>query len=234
MQISGITKTTLVDYPGKVACTVFTLGCNLQCRFCHNAEFVLPNKVAQKKQDLIEVDSLFWFLDQRKGLLDGVVLCWWEPTLYSDILEVAGKIKEKWFSVKLDTNGTNPDILKLLIENGLIDYVAMDIKDKQESLEYLLQVNNFDFEKYNQSMALLLQNKIDYEFRTTLIKWYHTLQDIKKISDEISWAKRYCLKTYRVGSNLDPNFCWASFTEEELQEFVQSVKDKFKNCYYVR
>lgn len=233
MNISGITKTTLLDYPWKVACTVFTPGCNLRCRFCHNPDFVVPEKIKEISSDFIYEESFLVFLDERKFFLDWVVICGWEPTLQPDISDFAKKIKDKWFLVKLDTNWTNFEVLKHLIDNGLVDYVAMDIKTSQKNLDQLLWVQNFDYSWYYKSIQFLKENKVDYEFRTTLIKWYHTLETINELVSEINWAKRYVIKSYTPWKTLDEKFDWVAFKEEELDEIKQNIKDNFQECYYV-
>ncbi|UFX82731.1 anaerobic ribonucleoside-triphosphate reductase activating protein [Candidatus Absconditicoccus praedator] len=233
MNISGITKTTLLDYPGKVACTVFTPGCNLRCRFCHNPDFVVPEKIKEISSDFIYEESFLVFLDERKFFLDGVVICGGEPTLQPDISDFAKKIKDKGFLVKLDTNGTNFEVLKHLIDNGLVDYVAMDIKTSQKNLDQLLGVQNFDYSGYYKSIQFLKENKVDYEFRTTLIKGYHTLETINELVSEINGAKRYVIKSYTPGKTLDEKFDGVAFKEEELDEIKQNIKDNFQECYYV-
>lgn len=227
MLISWIQKTTLLDYPGKVATLIFTAWCNLRCKYCHNSEFVLPEKIKQIK-DFIPEEIFFKFLQTKIWLLDGVVICWWEPTLQKDLEVFCTKIKQLWFLVKLDTNGQNPDILKQLLKKNLLDYIAMDIKWDYNNLEDLLWIS-YKKEKYLKSIEIIKNSWIDYEFRTTLIKNYHVQEDFDLIVKQISGAKKYFLQNYKSGNTLDPNFDGKSFTHKELLDFqkiaVEYIKD---------
>ncbi|MDD4151114.1 MAG: anaerobic ribonucleoside-triphosphate reductase activating protein [Candidatus Gracilibacteria bacterium] len=224
MLISGIKKTTLLDYPEKVACIIFTAGCNLRCSFCHNSDFVIPEKIAQIK-DFIPENIFFNFLKTKVGILDGVVICGGEPTIQKDLIEFCKKIKDLGFLIKLDTNGLNPDMLEKLIKDKLIDYIAMDIKGDFDNLEDLLGVK---FEKNNflKSIDIIKNSGIDYEFRTTLIKNYHNLANFEKILTQIIGAKKYILQNYKGGNTLDKNFSGESFNEAEIKEF-QNISKKY-------
>jgi pyruvate formate lyase activating enzyme len=168
MQISWIKKTTLLDYPGKVATLIFTLWCNFRCKYCHNSEFVLPEEVKKRIPFLIKEEAFFNFLEKRKDFLDWVVICGWEPTIQADLKDFCIKIKEKtWLLIKLDTNWTNPKILKELINEKLIDYLAMDIKDDLKSSDLIWVKKN---DKIKESVEILKKGRVDYEFRTTFIK----------------------------------------------------------------
>lgn len=217
MLISWIQKTTLLDYPGKVATLIFTLWCNLRCKYCHNSEFVLPEKVKEFK-DFIPEEIFFNFLKTKVWILDGVVICWWEPTLQKDLFSFCKKIKELWFLVKLDTNWQNPEILKKLLNEKLVDYIAMDIKWDYDDLSDLLWVN-YEKEKYLEIIEIIKKSNIDYEFRTTLIKNYHFLKDFEKVVKQIAWSKKYFLQNFRKWNILDKTFTWESFSEKELFEF---------------
>jgi len=208
MQISGIQKTTLLDYPGKVACTIFTAGCNFRCPFCHNPEQVLPERVLACKHDFIPDDVFFNFLDTRKDVLDGVVVCGWEPTLQKDLYDFISKVKNKGFLVKLDTNGQDADIVQKLLDDQLLDYVAMDIKNPYEQYEKLVGVKlTTDFyTNYHRTIQMLLSGDIDYEFRTTVIKWHHDNDSMAQIAKSISWAKKYFIQNFVPGTTLDPDF----------------------------
>ena len=231
MQIAGIQKSTLVDYPGKIACVIFTQWCNFRCSFCHNPECVLPEKMLLFKNDLITEDAFFNFLESRKWFLDGVSICWWEPTLQSDLYDFAKKIKEKWFLVKLDTNGRDYRIVERMIQDWILDYVAVDLKHaiyNYDSAVWVKQSPNF-FMNYEKLLKILLEWNIDYEYRTTVIKGMHTIEDIESMSYYIRWAKNYYFQNYIWGNTIDPNFWWMPFEEGELQEFKSIASKYIKN-----
>ena len=173
MKIHGLLKLTLLDYPTKTACTLFTAGCNFRCPFCHNGSLVL------NKAEEIPQDEIFAFLKKRQGLLDGVCITGGEPLLNPDISEFIKRVRELGYSVKLDTNGSFPDRLIELAENGLIDYVAMDIKSSPEGYSKAVGLKDFDVTPNDKSIKFLLTGKVDYEFRTTAVKGLHELSDVK-------------------------------------------------------
>ncbi len=232
MLISWVQKTTLLDYPGKLATIIFTPGCNFRCGFCHNAEFVLPEKLKETVDDLIPEEIFMNFLKTRVGFLDGVVVCGWEPTLQSDLVEFCGKIKHLGFLVKLDTNGWNPDILRELLEKKLIDYVAMDFKHTPEKFHMVSGVK-VDMDRFLESVDLLLNSEIDYEFRTTVIEWHHTIIDIETIAARIHGARNYYIQNYRAGKTLDPNFRGRSFLSRDLL-LMKNVAKKYVRHVAVR
>lgn len=197
MQICSLIKLSLNDYPGKMACTLFTGGCNLRCPFCHNGPLVTGNPVAE-----VTEAEFFAFLDKRSGLLDGVCISGGEPLLQPDIEDFICKIKEKGFSVKLDTNGTLPDKLISLCEKGLVDYVAMDIKNSKEKYGLTVGIEGFHTSNVERSVAYLLSGKVDYEFRTTLVAEFHTPQDIVDVGKWICGAKRYYMTPFRDGETV--------------------------------
>jgi pyruvate formate lyase activating enzyme len=215
MLLSGIKKTTLLDYPGKVSTIVFTLGCNFRCHYCHNYEFVLPDKVLEFMTDLISEVAFFNFLKTRVGFLDWVVISGWEPTIQKDLYEFVKKIKDLWFLVKLDTNWRDPKLLKKLIDEKLIDYVAMDVKYPFSKYRDIVWVDE-DFSAYKESASILLNSKIDYEFRTTVVKWYHSEEIIREIWEEIKWAKKWYLQSYEEKNILNAVFDGKTFVSEEL------------------
>jgi pyruvate formate lyase activating enzyme len=184
MLLSGIKKSTLLDYPGKVATIVFTMGCNMRCGYCHNSEFVLPEKIQQICHDCISEEVFFRFLKTRTGFLDGVVICGGEPTIHSDLPNFCRKIKEAGFLVKLDTNGSNPDILEWLMKENLLDYVAMDIKYPLEQYRIVSGVE-VDTNLFKRSIEIIKSRLPDYEFRTTVIKGIHSEEDMQKIGETI-------------------------------------------------
>ena len=190
MKILGFAKMTLLDYPSKVACTVFTSGCNFRCPFCHNALLVEENGETYSEEEILE------FLEKRKGLLDGVCVTGGEPLLQPDIEEFISKIKAMGYSVKLDTNGSFPEKLISLVEKGLIDYVAMDVKNCMEKYALSVGIENFNTQNIEKSIDFLLTGAVDYEFRTTVVAEHHDIQDIEAIGRRIKGAKRYFLQKF--------------------------------------
>lgn len=191
MLIKGLQKLTLLDYPTKTACTIFTGGCNFRCPFCHNASLVLDVNEGEK----YETDEVLSFLKKRIGLLDGVCVTGGEPLLQKDIKEFLGNIKSMGYSVKLDSNGYCPEKLMEIVGEGLVDYVAMDIKNCKEKYSLTAGID-IDISKIEKSVDFLMNCGIDYEFRTTVVKEYHTLADIEKIAQWISGAKGYYLQNF--------------------------------------
>ncbi len=198
MKIHGFQKMTLLDFPGKVAATVFTGGCNLRCPFCHNALLVTDLQSA----DVIPTQDVVSYLEKRTSLLDGVCITGGEPLLQPDIASFIRKIKEMGYAVKLDTNGTYPSKLRDLVEEGIVDYVAMDIKNSKEKYGETVGIKTFDVSKVEQSVEYLLSGKVDFEFRTTIVKEFHTAQDIENIAKWIKGAPRYYLQNFKDSGNL--------------------------------
>lgn len=190
MKIGGFQKMTVLDYPGKVACTVFTHGCNLRCPFCHNARLVV------RDEDLIDENEILSYLNKRRGILDGVCISGGEPTLQSGLFDFMKKIKDLGMLIKLDTNGTCPDKLQYAIDNGLVDYVAMDIKNCREEYAKTCGLSEMDISKIEKSVEILMQGGVDYEFRTTVTKELHTPDDFAKIGQWIKGAKRYYIQSF--------------------------------------
>ena len=190
MDISGLQKTTLLDYPGKVACTVFLSGCNMRCPFCHNASLVLENPQPQMTQE-----ELLAFLKKRRGILDGVCVTGGEPTLRPGLPELLRQIKALGFLVKLDTNGTNPKMLRAMLDEGLIDYVAMDIKNSPE--RYTATCGGAEvLEAVKESAAILMEGSAEYEFRTTCVAPFHDEDAMTQIGKWLSGAKAYYLQNF--------------------------------------
>ena len=191
MNIHGLQKMTLLDFPGRVACTVFLGGCDLRCPFCHNAELI--DGTAEPVMDDRE---LLAFLEKRKGLLDGVAFTGGEPTLRKDLPELLRKIKAMGYPVKLDTNGMHPDRLRAMLDEGLLDYVAMDIKAGPQSYAHTCGLETIDLEPINESIRLLMNAGIDYEFRTTVVDELHDISDFEAIAQWIAGAKAYYLQAF--------------------------------------
>lgn len=198
MIIHGFQKMTLLDYPGKVACTVFTAGCNFRCPFCHNAGLVTRLDAAER----IDEDEIFSYLDKRRGILDGVCITGGEPTLQADLSAFIRRIRALGYAVKLDTNGGRPDVLAALLNEGLLDYVAMDIKNCPERYAETVGIKDFDLSPVRESVVLLLGGRVDFEFRTTVTDELHTPQDIGALAAWISGAPRYFLQPFVDSGNL--------------------------------
>lgn len=218
MDIAGLQKNTLLDYPGRIACTVFLAGCNLRCPFCHNPALVLPSRM---ESPAMTQEELLAFLKKRRGLLEGVCITGGEPTLHRDLRSLIEKITALGYPVKLDTNGTNPQMLRSLLKSGLLSYVAMDIKNAPE--RYRQTCGGAEvLEKVQESVEILKQSGIPYEFRTTVVKPLHTVESMKALGRWLSGAKQYFIQNFRdtgdlVGQGL------SSFSEEELRQLQQAV-----------
>lgn len=179
--ICGLQKMTLLDFPGKIACTVFLGGCNFRCPFCHNSELFMG-----KPEKLMEDEDFFKFLSTRKGLLDGVCVSGGEPTLYKELPNFLEKIKEMGFLVKLDTNGYRPEVLKALVERKLVDYVAMDVKNSPAMYAQTVGLETTNLSAIEESLRFLIDGSVDYELRTTLVKPFH---DCASIQDMGVWLE---------------------------------------------
>ena len=192
MRICGLQKLSMVDYPGKLAATVFTGGCNLRCPFCHNAPLVTR---LNESPDLTE-EEILEFLDARKGFLDGVVLSGGEPLLQSGAVDFLAKVRALGYTVKLDTNGCYPTALADILRRGLVDYVAMDIKNSREKYSLTVGIPDFDLAPIEESIRLLKESGMDYEFRTTIVREFHTTEDIRAIGQWVGSAPHYYLQNF--------------------------------------
>lgn len=179
--ICGLQKMTLLDYPGKIACTVFLGGCNFRCPFCHNSELFMG-----KPQKLMEDEEFFKFLAPRKGLLDGVCVSGGEPTLYKDLPEFMARIKELGFLVKLDTNGYRPEVVKELVAKNLVDYIAMDVKNSPAMYARTVGLETMDLAPIEESLRFLIDGNVEYELRTTLVAQLHDEDSIQKMGQWLS------------------------------------------------
>lgn len=211
---------TLLDFPGKVACTIFTAGCNFRCPFCHNASLVthINNDIEYSEEEILS------YLSKRKGLLDGVCITGGEPLLQDGIEEFIAKIKSLGFLIKLDTNGSFPEKLEKLINMGLVDYVAMDIKNSREKYPITADCD-LDIGKIEQSVSFLMNSGVDYEFRTTVVKDYHNVEDMRDIGEWIKGAKRYFLQNFVDSGDLIKS----GLSSVELTELykMQQTADEF-------
>jgi len=221
MKIGGLQKVTLIDYPGKIACTVFLSGCNFRCPFCYSPELVLPEKI--KKHPSIKERDFFDFLSEKRGLLDGCVICGGEPTIYGEeLINFCKKIKEMGFSIKLDTNGSNPDVLTKAIP--LIDYIAMDIKSPLDQRYKEFSVIDC-LDRIKESIEIVKKSGIDYEFRTTITN--HSVDDILEIAEYLSPAKRYYLQRF-IGEKENISGEKYTLKEEDLKLIEKSIKNLFE------
>lgn len=191
MKIHGLQKMTLLDYPGRVACTVFLGGCDFRCPFCHNAELLDAGAPA-----VMEDAELLAFLEKRRGLLDGVAITGGEPLLRSGIYELLSAIRALGYPVKLDTNGNHPAKLKELVAAGLVDYVAMDVKNSPARYAETVGLASFDMTGVRESIEFLLEGTVDYEFRTTVVRELHDESSFEEIGKLIRGAKRYFLQSF--------------------------------------
>lgn len=218
MLISGIQQCTLLDFPGKTACVVFTPGCNFRCGYCHNPEFVLPEQIKCIQKNFIHEDIFFNFLKKRKGLLDGVVITGGEPTLQGDLIPFMKKVRDLGFLIKLDTNGNKPNVTAKALEEKLVDYIAMDVKTSYVKYQSLVgKLANVDFIK--ESIALIMRSGIPYEFRSTLVKETHTLSTLKEMAKMIKGAELFALQSFRPSHTLDPLYqSFHAYTSEEMKK----------------
>lgn len=191
MLIHGLQKLTLLDYPGKIACTVFFGGCNFRCPFCHNAELLDASAPA-----VMDDGELLRFLRTRQSLLEGVCLTGGEPLLRGDLPVLLEQIKSLGFSVKLDTNGSFPEKLRQLVASGLVDYVAMDVKNSPALYAETVGLASVELTSIRRSIDFLLENRADYEFRTTVVREFHTVQSLAELSQWLTGAKRYYLQGF--------------------------------------
>lgn len=205
MKIAGFQKLTLLDYPGKVACILFTYGCNFACPFCHNSFLVKGDVPVPEYSE----EEIFNFLKKRQGVLDGVCISGGEPLLYGDLPEFIKKIKELGYPVKLDTNGSMPEKLRDVVQSRLVDYVAMDIKNTFDKYPETTGCENINTDNIKESIDFLMKGYVDFEFRTTVVKEFHSPQDIERISEIISGCDKYYLQNFVdsgniLGNNLHP------------------------------
>ena len=219
MRILGFQKLTLLDYPGKVACTIFIGGCNFCCPFCHNADLVLnPNE-----QPALSEEQVFETLKKRQGILEGVCVTGGEPTLFPELKDFLKKIKALGYPVKLDTNGYNPDALTELVEAGLVDHVAMDIKNSLSKYAETVGLDEMDFTKIQKSIDFLKEGTVSYEFRTTVVRELHTNEDMEAIARLISGANKYFLQGYQESDRVI-SAIFTSYEKEELEQLRNIVK----------
>lgn len=215
MKILGMEKLSLVDFDNHIAATVFTGGCNFRCPYCHNAPLVLD----PAGQGALSEEYIFDYLKKRKGVLQGVAITGGEPTLMPDLKEFILKVRDLGYEVKLDSNGTRPDVLATFIEEKIVDYIAMDIKNSKERYAETVDVENFDLSPVEESVKLLKKGNVEYEFRTTLVKEFISADDIRGIADWLAGAKRYFLQHFKDSGNC---------IREDLHEVDEKTAEEWK------
>lgn len=233
MLISGIQQFTLLDYPGKTACVVFTPGCNFRCGYCHNPEFVLPEQIKNIQKDFIHEDVFFNFLKKRQKLLDGVVITGGEPTLQGDLIPFIQKIRDLGFLIKLDTNGNKPEIIKRVFDEKLVDYIAMDIKISYVKYQSLVgKLANPD--RIRESISLIMNSGIVYEFRSTIIKETHPKNVLKEMAKMVKGATLFSLQSFRPAHTLNPLYqSFHAFTEQEM-EHTKHIFEQYVSHVIIR
>jgi pyruvate formate lyase activating enzyme len=227
MLIGGLQPVTLLDYPNKLSAIVFTAGCNMRCPFCYNPNLVLPELITKDK--LYKEKEVIDFLKKRKKYLEGLVITGGEPTLQEDLPDFLKKMKEIGYQVKLDTNGINFKILKNIVKDGLIDYLAMDIKGPFDSYDKFCGIKGFkDIEK---SIDLIISSGLPYEFRSTLVRGLHELGDMELMAKMIAGAKLYYLQNYRrEDKQVSDSFIGAGFSRTDLKEFKEIARRYVEKC----
>ncbi len=222
MNFAGIQKLTLLDYPGKTACTVFTDGCNLRCPYCHNARLVLPEK---RDGTSLSGEEILAFLKKRAGLLDGICITGGEPLLHvRELREFLSAVRELGYAVKLDTNGTRPDALAELLRDRLVNYVAMDVKNAFPYYPETVGLPEFDVTPIKESIALLMDGSVDYEFRTTVVREFHTVGRIRELAQSIAGAKRYFLQYFKDSGELIADEL-SAVPKEEMQAMCDAAAE---------
>lgn len=220
MKIAGIQKLTLLDYPGTVACTLFTQGCNFRCPFCQNASLVLP----EQYPDPLPTDETLDFLRKRYGILEGVAITGGEPLLQPDIADFLTRVKEIGYRIKLDTNGTNPDALAELMEEGLVDRVAMDIKASPDGYHVAAGLSCVAVDRIDKTRALLMSGRTPFEFRTTVVNGIHTDEEMRKIAEWIAGDEEYYLQQYRESGEIVDRTGLTSPDEAQMRHYADIVR----------
>ncbi len=223
MKICGFQKLTLLDYPGHVACTLFTGGCNLRCPFCHNA--LLVTEVADLEE--YQEETILSYLKKRQGILDGVAVTGGEPLIQNGLEDFLARVKELGYPVKLDTNGFFPERLQKIVAAGLADYVAVDVKNSKEKYAETVGVPGLDLSPLEETVAYLLSGPVPYEFRTTVVREFHTVEDIGKIGRWIKGAERYFLQNFVDSGNLIGENM-SAHPKAVLQEMVKEAEKYVK------
>ena len=220
MLISGLQKLTLLDYPGTVACTVFTGGCNFRCPFCHNASLVLPEELSRDNEE----EQVLSFLKKRVGILDGVAVTGGEPLLHPDMPAFLEKVRALGYKIKLDTNGSFPERLIEIVNAGLVDRVAMDIKNSPALYGRTVGLEHFDLEPVEKSKDFLLSGRVEYEFRTTVVKGLHTAESLTEAAKWIAGAKEYYLQQFKDSGSVIALDGLGAFDGPEMHALADAVR----------
>ena len=219
MKICGLQKTTLLDFPGRVAATLFTGGCNFRCPFCHNSGLLSGDAEAA-----YSVREILQFLEKRKRILEGVCITGGEPTLQPDLEDFIRDIRSLGLAVKLDTNGYRPDVLKVLCQKGLLDYAAMDIKAGRDRYETAAGVCGLDMKRIDESIRFLLEGHLPYELRTTVVRGIHEAEDFRQIGPWIKGCRRYFLQAFKDSGDILVPQAYDAFSAEEMRAFMELVR----------
>ena len=226
MKIGGLHKTSLIDYPGKICAIIFTQGCNFKCPYCHNPELVNPEEFSA----LIPEEEIFSFLEKRKKYLDAVSITGGEPLIQKDILEFLGKLKKLGFLIKIDTNGSLPEILQEIIEKNLVNYISMDVKGPLEKYDLIIGVK-IDTEKIKESIELIKNSNIDYEFKTTVVKKFLDEKDFIKIGQLLKGTKLYFLQKFVPTKTVNKDFLEEkTYSDEEFENIKNIMKEHVLEC----
>ncbi|MCX7917084.1 MAG: anaerobic ribonucleoside-triphosphate reductase activating protein [bacterium] len=222
MKIGAIQKTSLIEFPGSICCIVFTQGCNFRCSYCHNPELVLPEKFG----NIYSEQEFFFFLEKRKKYLESVCIPGGEPTIKYDIIAFIEKIKELGFKVKIDTNGSNPEIIEKILKENLIDYISMDLKGPLEKYKIITGVE-IDTKKILKSVELIKNSDIEYEFRTTVVKKQISFDDFEKIGRIIEGSKMYYLQKFIPSKLVNENFMKETTYSDEEFDVIKEIMKKY-------
>ena len=225
MIIKGLQKLTLLDFPDKMACTLFTFGCNFRCPFCHNASLVLADRAGD---DVMPEEEFFTFLSRRRGMLEGVCITGGEPTLQPDLADFIARIKDMGYAVKLDTNGYRPEVLRRLVEANLLDYVAMDIKNSLPRYGETVGIARFDTTPVEASMDYLMEGRVPFEFRTTLVRGLHTVEDVRTMGRRLAGPEAFFLQTFKDSGDLIAG--GDAFTSAETAALLAILREYVPNA----
>lgn len=220
MMISGLQKLTLLDFPGRVACTVFTAGCNFRCPFCHNASLVVPERLGSD----IDEDGVLAYLRKRVGVLDGVAVTGGEPLLHKGIDDFLARVRDMGYKIKLDTNGSFPEHLESVVRAGLVDRVAMDVKNAPRLYGATVGLPEFDIAPVEESKNFLLSGAVEYEFRTTVVKGLHTRESLTEAAEWIAGAREYYLQQFKDSGDVLNIGELGSYNEQDMRALADAVR----------